>query len=496
MKHTILTTKTQRREGGNSLNLASLRLRGHSLFSWLSLAVFIAASGFPTIGKTADETSNHWKEAEPPPSKISKHWKKPNLAVILVDDMGWNDPGDRPNIDRLAKTGMTFTQAYAAAPNCAPTRACLMTGQYTPRHGVYTVVDDRHAPGSPHHKIMAAESNADLATEALTIAEVLKKEGYSAGMVGMWNLGRNRNKPCTPTGQGFDSYVQPKDLGFGKDAYWDNDGNYLTDRMTDACIEFVEKQKEPFFLYFAPHSVHSPFDPKPELLKKYSEQAEYAATVEALDQNLGRLFAALPENTVIIFTSDNGGTRRVVEPLRGGKGTLYEGGLRVPMIITGPGIKGRSDEPVSSIDIFPTLCELAGVPMSGNIEGWRLSLLDGESLVPLWNGGELERDTLFWHFPCYIGQGGPSSAIRKGHWKLIEFFETQTVELYDLSKDESERRDLSAKEPKVAEELYAELKKVQAELAAPRPLEPNPDFDPSSIRKKGRGERGKGRNKK
>lgn len=431
----------------------------------------------------------------------------PNLVLILVDDMGWNDPGETQNIDRLAKSGITFTQAYAAAPNCAPTRACLMTGQYTPRHGVYTVVDERYAPGSPHQKILAAESRAELPAESFTIAEALKECGYATGMVGMWNLGRGRRGPFVPTSQGFDSFVQPKDLGFDVDAYWNAEGEYLTDRLTDAAIDFVKKQHGPFFLYLATHAVHAPFDPKPKLTEKYKENAEYAATVEVLDINIGRLMDALPENTVILFTSDNGGDHRVVAPLRGGKGTLYEGGLRVPMIIAGPGIPSglKSDTPVSSIDIFPTLTGLAGFPGIGperSESAFGISkrsdplgaatTINGESLVPLWNGGTLTRDTLFWHFPCYVGRGAPSSALRKGDWKLIEFFEDRHIELYNLAKDPSESSDLSGKEPETAKQLYTELQQIQARLGAPIPTVPNPNYDPSAVRKRGRDERNKG----
>jgi arylsulfatase A-like enzyme len=343
-------------------------------------------------------------------------WGRPNLVVILVDDMGWKDAGfsgndsfHTPNMDRLANSGMIFTRAYAAAPNCAPTRACLMTGQYPPRHGAYTVVDERHSPGQPSHKIMAIPSKAELDSAAVTIAEVLQDAGYATGMVGMWNLGKGRKGPRVPTGQGFDSYVQPKDLGFEQDEYFNGHGEYLTDRLTDSSIEFAKVQQRPFFLYAAYHAIHSPFDPKPELLRKNDGNA-YAATIEALDENIGRLAAALPKDTVILLTSDNGGTRKYVEPLRGGKGTLYEGGLRVPAFAAGPGIEAglTSDEPVSTIDLFPTLLALAGVSVPENLP------LDGENLTPLWNGGALKRDVLFWYFPCYIGQGGPSSALRKG----------------------------------------------------------------------------------
>jgi arylsulfatase A-like enzyme len=423
---------------------------------------------------------------------------RPNLVVILIDDMGWNDTGfagnktfHTPHLDRLAKSGIIFMQAYAAAPNCAPTRACLMTGQYTPRHEVYTVVDERHSPGQPNHKIMAAPSKPELDAVAVTFAELLQESGYATGMVGMWNLGRGRKGPRVPTGQGFDSYIQPKDLGFDKDLYFDSEGNYLTDRLTDEAISFVKVNTKPFLLYVAYHAVHSPFDPKPGALKE-NKGNEYAATIQTLDENIGRLAAALPEDTVIFFTSDNGGTRRYVEPLRGGKGTLYEGGLRVPAFACGPGIQaGRSSaEPISTIDLFPTLLELAEVPMPGNLP------IDGKSLVPLWGKGSLNRNALFWHFPCYIGQGGPSSAMRKGNFKLLEFFESETIELYNLDADPEEKNNLVGTKPTLAEELYAELKQWQRELTAPCPAEPNPDYEPSDVHKKGRDQRGKGSRKK
>ena len=435
---------------------------------------------------------------------------RPNLIAILIDDMGWKDAGfagnrfiETPNLDRIAKSGIIFSQAYAAAPNCAPTRACLMTGQYTPRHGVYTVVDDRHSPGLPHHKILATQSKAELDTNAYTIAEALNDHGYATGMVGMWNLGRGRRGPVTPTGQGFDMYIEPKGLNFERDAYHNTKGEYLTDKMTDTGIDFINNNKgKPFFLYMAYHAVHAPFDPKPELLSKYQnktngngDDAAYAATVEALDQNIGRLYkclksAKLDRNTYILFTSDNGGANQYVAPLRGGKGTLYEGGIRVPAFAVGPDIKPdqKSDEPISSIDFFPTLLELAGA---------KAATVDGVSLAPVMTQAKkVFREALYWHFPCYIGQGTPASAIRFGNYKLIEFFETKTVELYDLSKDPSESKDISRRQPELVELIYGKLKKWQAETNAPCPTEANPNYDPTAQRQRGRDQRGKGRNRK
>lgn len=437
---------------------------------------------------------------------------KPNVVLFLIDDMGWRDVGfagnpviDTPNCDRLAREGTVFTQAYASAPNCAPTRACLMSGQYTPRHGVYTVVDDRHLPGSPHHKVLATESRAELPTESVTIAESLRAGGYATGMIGMWNLGRGNSGPFTPTGQGFEVFKDPKTLGFEKDAYHRADGAYLSDEFTTAGIEWMETNRDrPFFLYMAYHDVHGPYDPKPELAEKYRRKAaetgedidvDYAATVEALDQNVGRILdyldeKGLAENTIVIFTSDNGGTRQYTAPLNSGKGSLYEGGIRVPFAVRGPGIRAAasSTEPILSMDLYPTLLDFAGLgqPPSHALDGVSLrSLLAGDT-------GSLGRERVFWHFPCYVGGGSPSSAMRQGDWKVIEFFETQTVEIYDLSKDPGETMDLSKTMPDQARELTAALHAWQEEIGAPRPTAPNPNFDPSVQPDRGKGKGGGG----
>lgn len=430
----------------------------------------------------------------------------PNFVFILADDMGWNDAGfcgnkftDTPHLDRLAREGVVFAQACASAPNCAPTRACLLTGQYAPRHGVFTVVDDRHKPGSVHHKIMAAESREALPTECVTLAEALKPGGYATGMFGMWNLGRRRSGPETPKAQGFDVFTEPRQLGFEKDEYRDAKGAYEPDALTDAALKWMESVKEhPFFLYLPFHDVHAPLDPKPELLAKYKARsgvpdAALAATVEAMDANIGRVLAALErmgvaQRTFVIFTSDNGGTRQYVAPLRGGKGTLYQGGVRVPAVTRGPGIKpGVSQAVTLSMDWYPTMLELAGVTPPAAVKP------DGCSLVPLLRdaSAKLERN-VFWHFPCYTGGGGPCSAVRSGNWKLIEFFENRTAELYDLAADPGEQRNLADKEPKRAAELLAALRAWQASTSAPRPTQPNPNYDLKAEPKRSRDERGKG----
>ncbi len=432
--------------------------------------------------------------------------RQPNFILILMDDMGWRDVGfmgnkfvETPNIDRLAAKGLIFTQAYASAPNCAPTRACLMSGLYTPRHGVYTVVDPNHPADSPRNKLLAAESKAELGTHFVTLAEALRDGGYATGFFGMWNLGRGRTGPVTPGGQGFTKVVFPENIGFAKDAYFNTKGDYLSDRLTDEVIGFMEHNREqPFFVYLPDHAVHAPFDPKPTLLKKYEDKRErqqatdnpaYAATIEAVDENVGRILETLErlnltQDTYVVFTSDNGGSDRDTPPLRGGKGQLYEGGIRVPLTIAGPDIKtsGKTvDAPVTSIDFYPTFLDLAGIKPQKSPQ------LDGVSLVPELRGEPLNRNELFWHFPCYIGRGTPSSAIRAGDWKLLEFFEDGSrIELYNLKSDPGESKNVAPAELETAMQLHRSLQAWQRESNAAIPRTANPKFDPSI-----RGGRGK-----
>jgi len=430
--------------------------------------------------------------------------RQPNVILILMDDMGWRDVGfmgnsfvETPSLDALARGGLVFTQAYASAPNCAPTRACLMSGQVTPRHGVYTVVDPRQPPGSPWHKLLAAESNSDLATEVVTIPEALGAAGYTTAFFGMWNLGRGRRGPTTPGGQGFETVVFPENLGFAKDAYHDEAGNYLSDRLTDELLAFVERERDrPFFAYYADHAVHAPYDPPADLVAKYvgkgdgdrRDNAAYAATIEGVDRNVARIVAALDrlalrEETILIFTSDNGGTPQFTPPLRGSKGQLYEGGIRVPMVVSWPGrvSPASTDIPVATIDLYPTLLDLcraqapAGQP------------LDGTSLAGLLAGkATLERERLFWHFPCYVGKATPSSAVREGDWKLVEFFEDGGhIELFNLRDDPHEQNDLAAAQPNRADALTTTLRAWQAATGAAIPNAANAAYDPAADRPRG-----------
>lgn len=430
--------------------------------------------------------------------------RQPNVILILIDDMGWRDVGfmgnsfvETPALDALARGGLVFTQAYASAPNCAPTRACLMSGQVTPRHGVYTVVDPRQPPGSPWHKLLAAESNSDLATEVVTIPEALGGAGYATAFFGMWNLGRGRRGPTTPGGQGFETVVFPENLGFAKDAYHDNAGNYLSDRLTDELLAFVEKERDrPFFVFYADHAVHAPYDPPADLVGKYERKGErdrrdhaaYAATIEGVDRNVARIVATLDrlglrEETIVVFTSDNGGTPQFTPPLRGSKGQLYEGGIRVPMVVSWPGrVKpGSTDLPVATVDLYPTLLDLcrAAAPPAQPLDGTSLAgFLAGEAPP--------ERERLFWHFPCYVGKATPSSAVREGDWKLVEFFEDGGhVELFNLRDDPHEQNDLAAAEPKRADTLTKTLRAWQEATGAAIPKAVNPAYDPAAVRPRG-----------
>lgn len=433
--------------------------------------------------------------------------RPPNIVVILIDDMGWRDVGfagnryiDTPNIDRLARGGAIFTQCYASAPNCAPSRACLLTGQYPARHGVYTVVDERYAPGQPHMKVLSTKGNDELPPGTRTVADSLKSAGYSTALIGMWNLGRGRpGTPGSPTSRGFDVYKRPDDVRFEKDAYFDAYGRYLSDALCDEAIAWMEQNKSgPFFLYYAEHSVHEPFDPKPSLLAKYKARIptgadkgispEYAATVEAADASVGRLMGklealGLAKDTLVLFTSDNGGLPYVVNPLRGSKGLLYEGGLRVPGAAYWPGVIPAGhvyDEPVAGIDFMPTILEAAGVPAPAG------QPLDGVSLLrQLRTGASLGRQTLYWHFPCYIGKGEPMSLLRSGDYKLIQKFAGPVFELYNVRKDPGETRDLAKAEPAKLEELKKQLFAWQQDTRAFLADQPNPSYDPAAREPRG-----------
>jgi len=448
--------------------------------------------------------------------------EKPNIVFFFIDDLGWSDLGfmgskyyETPNIDRLAASGMVFDNAYANAPNCAPSRACLMSGKYSPRHGIYTVGD----PVRGNHKFRKLQPSPNqtvLADKFVTIAEALKTNGYTSASMGKWHLGEN------PETQGFDVNVagrqwgSPSGGGYHSPYKYPNlaqqeKGEYLTDRLTDEAVSFIETNKdEPFFLYLTHYAVHTPIQAKDELTKKYQQKAKtphhnnakYAAMIESVDHSVRDVLATLDrlkltDDTLIIFFSDNGGHMGATSnhPLRGAKGMLYEGGIREPMIVRWPGVTKAGSackQPMIGIDFYPTLLEVTDTDQPAGYD------LDGVSLVPLLRDptAKLDRDALFWHFPCYLQgtgdpQGGPfrttpAGAIRKGDWKLIEWFETGRLELYNLADDIGEAEELSKQHPEKLAELHADMKKWRREVNAPVPNTPNPQYDPNAKRQKGR----------
>ena len=441
---------------------------------------------------------------------------KPNIVFIIIDDMGWKDVGfmgsnyyETSNIDKLADQGIVFTNAYANAPNCAPSRACLITGKYTPRHGIYTVNNSDRGE-SRYRKLIPIPNSTTLDNSFVTLAETMRSAGYRTGMMGKWHLGEGEE--TGPEGQGFDvnvggcqkghpaTYFSPYKNEFIEDG---PNGEYLTDRMTDEAIKFIEGSKEdPFFLYLPYYAVHTPIQPKPEIQNKYEgkpadgkqNNPAYAAMVETVDAGVGRIMNKLDElmlttNTVVIFFSDNGGVGGITDmsPLRGSKGMLYEGGIREPMIVRWPGtIKPGTycDVPVISIDFYPTFLEIAGITKPENL------LLDGENILPLFTGGgEFSERAIFWHFPAYLQASNnllpdliwrttPVSVIREGDWKLLEFFEDGHLELYNLKNDISESDNLAEQMPEQAKSLHNKLLNWRAKINAPVPFELNPDYNP------------------
>ena len=432
--------------------------------------------------------------------------QSPNLILINVDDLGWKDLGcygsdvyETPNIDKLARNGLKFTNAYSACAVCSPTRAAIMTGRYPARLGVTDwirarfqggkIPKDKKNPsgwvGSKNKKVLCPQNALWMELEEVTIAEKLKEDGYATCHIGKWHLGAD---DWYPEKQGFDENYGGCDYG-QPPSYFDpfknkrldgiyglpgkKQGQYLTDRECDEAVMFIKKNRQKkFFLNFANYAVHTPIQAKPSLLDKYKtkiqsldtkqKNAAYATMVESVDQAVGRIITILKEEgiferTLIIFTSDNGGLLGVTNnaPLRSGKGFPYEGGIRVPLIIFWPDfINGGKviDTPVSSIDFFPTLCSAAGIKNSTD------EVVDGLNLLPLIKGeNNVKRQSLFWHFPHYRGKINPYSIIRNGDWKLIKRYDGKPFELFNLKNDLSEKNDLSQDMPEKVKELNEEI---------------------------------------
>ena len=430
--------------------------------------------------------------------------KQMNILFILMDDLGWHDTQpygntfiDTPNLTKFAAESSRFTNAYAACPVCSPTRASIMTGKYPAKLHLTDWIPGRKQ--WPYAKLLGPAFEQQLPLSETTIPEVLGKT-YRSAAIGKWHLG----------GEGF----SPKDQGFGINIggtqagspakYFGpyslpnltlEPGEFLTRRLSLEGDKFIRAEpKQPFFLYEAHFTVHLPLAAPPELIEKYKKRdigdcdPTYCAMVETADESVGSLLRAVEESgqadrTIVVFFSDNGGVRYQAKrptpitnntPLRAGKGHLFEGGIREPLIIRWPGVTRPGsviDTPVSSIDFLPTFCDAVGAtPPRG---------MDGVSLRPLLEGKSVAERPLFWHYPHYSDQGGrPSGAVRLGEWKLIEFYEDNRTELYNLKDNPGERSNLVVKEAKKAEQLRKLLVEWRKSVSASMP-KPNPNYDPA-----------------
>lgn len=437
--------------------------------------------------------------------------RPPNIVLVVIDDLGWRDLGcygsdlyETPHVDRLARQGMRFTQAYSACTVCSPSRAAVLTGKYPARLRVTDWIPGHERPDA---KLRIPDWTKRLELKETTLAELLTPAGYACGHVGKWHLGP---EGFWPTQQGFAVNIAGCDLGHPPSYHWPysragrriptldltpaTEGQYLSDRLADEAVSLVRQWKsQPFFLYLATYQVHTPLEPKKEYVAKYAQRIRdgmqhtnprYAAMVQSMDEVVGKVLDALDsnglaQNTIVLFTSDNGGLSHLNgvkrgptdnSPLRLGKGSSYEGGVRVPLIVRWPGVTTPGSvchEPVMGIDIFPTVAEALGLttlPGPGPI--------DGLSLVPVLRDpkARLPREALFWHYPHYHPGGAtPYGAVRSGPWKLIEFYEDMRVELYNLEHDIGEQHDLAASQPALTRSLRDKLHRWRKEVGAQMP---------------------------
>ena len=444
----------------------------------------------------------------------------PNVLFVYIDDLGFRDTGFQganhyrtPRIDGLAAEGMVFENAYSNGPNCAPSRASLMSGQYTPRHGVFTVGNPARGAAELRRLIPAA-NRTELDANVVTLGELFRDAGYRTGYVGKWHLGKpgvagpceqgfafnaGGNQTGSPAGGYFPPYRNPQLPDPPEDPA---SGEYLTERLTREAGNFLQQaDPRPFFLFLAHYAVHTPIQARASMTRSFEPaaaehgfDARYAAMLESVDQSVGTILdqletLGLSNRTIVIFTSDNGGHGKITDnrPLRGSKGMLYEGGIRVPMCVRWPeqiAPGTRSAEPVSGVDFFETFRMM----LHANLPAGQP--LDGVDLMPLWRGHtqSLERDAMYWHFPAYL-QGRdypgapdnrfrtrPCAAIRCGDWKLLEYFEEGAVELYHLGQDPGESINRATDHPGIAADLAGRLKTWQEQIDAPVPRQPNPQF--------------------
>lgn len=450
---------------------------------------------------------------------------RPNILFVLADDLGWSDLGcygadlhETPNLDRFAQESVRFTNAYAMSV-CSPTRATLMTGKHAARLHFTIWAEGAESGGPKNRKLLGAESIWNLAESEATLPEYLREADYLTALVGKWHLGDWQHYPEV---NGFDINIGGTNWGAPQTFWWPyrgrgrfgdefryiphlefgKPGEYLTDRLTEEAIKVIDQARsgaKPFFLYLAHHAVHTPIEAKPDDVAHFEAKlrdgmnhrhAVYAAMTKNLDDNVGRILdhlkqSGLDEQTAVVFASDNGGyegfdkpgSARIPvtsnAPLRAGKGSLYEGGVRVPLMIRWPGISrpgGICHEPVSLTDMLPTLLAATGRPAAA-------TAVDGCDLTPLLRdpGSKLGRDALFFHYPHYYHNTSPVSAVRAGDWKLLEYFEDNHVELFNLRDDLGERRDLAGVMPDRAEALRGRLHAWRESVGAALPTA-NPEF--------------------
>ena len=435
----------------------------------------------------------------------SRGGRKPNIIMIMIDDLGWMDVGcqgnsrlETPNIDRLAAEGMRFTDAYAAAPVCSPTRAAVMTGQSPARLKITNHLPDRESFAPKGAKWKSAKTVDHLGPEYVTVAERLKEAGYATAFMGKWHLSGRAGRgglgvlEYEPQYQGFDVNIGGCAYG-GPPTYFDpygihnieprKKGEYLPDRLADETVAFMKANRaKPFFVALWNYTVHWPMEAPADLIKKYEgrvgpglKDIRYAAMIEAMDSAVGDLMGQLKElgladDTVVVFTSDNGGFGGVSDcrPLRESKGYLYDGGIRVPFIVWWPGVVkagAECDVPVVLTDLYPTFLQIAGLRATAG------QVCDGESLVGLWSGrGGLKREAVYFHYPNYAWHGSNrlGAAVRAGDYKLLEWFDDGSVELYNMREDIGEKRDLAKKMPgraaKLKGMLDAWLEETEAEM--------------------------------
>jgi arylsulfatase A-like enzyme len=465
---------------------------------------------------------------------------RPNVLFILIDDLGWRDVScfgsefyETPNVDAIAGEGMLFTDAYAACPVCSPTRASIMSGKYPATLGLTNYIDWHWRLHPRRGRVIDAPYRRELPLSERSLARAMRDNGYRTAHVGKWHLG---GPETYPEKHGFEANFGGCEWGMPVHGYFspwnlpnmenEAEGTYLTDHLSKTAVQWLKNGDErPFFLNLCFYSVHTPTQAPEEVVEKYRAKAkamgladkepceiigpspfdpdereilkhrilqsypDYAAMVEKMDEGIGRVVKHLKstgqwDNTIVVFTSDNGGlatgrgggvTSNL--PLAYGKGWMYEGGTRVSTVIRQPGVTApgsRCSEPVTSTDFYPTLLEAVGAPLIPDQH------TDGVSLAPLLRGeGKLKRDAIFWHYPHYSNCGGrPGCSVRMGDYKLIEFFEDGHLELYNLREDIAEEHDLSTNKPDLRDRMMARLEAWKEQVCAKIP-EPNPDWKPT-----------------